>query len=418
MRRVLLLLLLAVAAYAATAPQQREYKLPPEKLKRAIEFSRAKYTLHFVETAWGLLVLVGILELGLASRTRTLAESASSKWYIQALIFPPLLTLLTDVPMLPSNAYLQHLELKYEQSVQGWGSWLWDWTKGEIISVILGTIFACILFGMIHWSPRRWWIWSWVVSLPLIVFSVFITPVLIDPLFNDFTPLAAKHPDLVREIGKVTARGGLDIPADRMFEMKASEKVTGLNAYVTGVGATKRVVVWDTTIARCTTPDILFTFGHEQGHYVLNHIPKTMVFLSALLLIALYLGFRGVELLLAQRGERWGVRGVNDWAALPVLLLLISLFSFIAEPVGNAWGRAQEHEADVYGLEVIHGLVPDSQTVAADSFQLLGEVALSDPNPPPFIEFWLYSHPSIGERVAFAQSYDPWSNGRPTQFVK
>lgn len=418
MRRFLIVILLAVAAFAAAAPQQREYRLPPEKLKKAIEFSRAKYTLHFVETFWSLLVIAGVLELGLSAGTRTLAERASGRWYVQALVFAPILTLLTDVPMLPTNVYLQHLELKYEQSVQGWGSWFWDWSKGEMLGVLGSTVFACLLFGIIRWSPRRWWLWFWAAALPVLVFILFITPVVFDPMFNEFTPLAAKHADLVREIQKVTARGGLDIPVDRMFEMKASEKVTSLNAYVTGFGATKRVVVWDTTIARCTTPDILFTFGHEQGHYVLNHIPKTIVFISLLLLLSLYAGYGALAWLLRLRGAKWGVRGQDDWAALPALLLLITAFSFLSEPVTSSFSRMQEHEADVYGLEVIHGLVPDSQTVAADSFQLLGEVALADPDPPPFIELWLYSHPSIGERVRFAQSYDPWGEGISPQFIK
>jgi Zn-dependent protease with chaperone function len=361
---------------------------------------------------------VGLLELGWAARTRALAESASRRWFVQGLIFAPLITLLTDVPALPTEVYLQHLELKYGQSVQGWTSWLWDWTKNEMIGMVLGTIFVLILFGMIRVSPRRWWLWCWAISLPLIALLIFIAPVVIDPMFHKFTPLAAKHPDLIAEIQKVTRRGGLDIPADRMFEMDASEKVTSLNAYVTGFGATKRVVVWDTTIARCTTPDILFTFGHEQGHYVLHHIPKTMAFLAVLLFVALYVGYRGMRWLLERRGARWGVRGQSDWAAFPVFLLLISAFSFIGEPITSAWSRFQEHQADVYGLEVIHGIVPDSQTVAADSFQLLGEVSLSDPDPPPFIEFWLYSHPSIGERVRFAQSYDPWGGGQSPEFVK
>ena len=235
-------MLLCVICGCLLFAEKREYKLTPEKRDRAIQFSRAKYTLHFVDTAWSLLVLVGILELGLAARVRNLAEAKSPAAVVQALIFAPILTLLTDVPMLPLNAYLQHLELKYEQSVQGWGSWLWDWTKGEFLSVILGTLFAAMLFGLIRWSKHRWWLWSWAASLPIVVFLVFIAPVAIDPLFYDFTPLAAKHPNLVKEIQKVTRRGGLDIPAERMFEMKASEKVTSLNAYVTGFGATKRVV--------------------------------------------------------------------------------------------------------------------------------------------------------------------------------
>ncbi len=410
-----------VLLFVLAAPlfcQQREYKLNPQDRERAIKFSRIKYTMHFVDEIWGLAILLGVLGFGLSARTRSLAESATQRWWVQGLIFAPLLTLLTDLPTLPNEVYLQHLERVYGQSVQGWGAWSWDQAKGEFLSILFGTVFALILFGLIRWSPRRWWIWCWLASLPLIAFLVFITPVVIDPMFHKFTPLNVKHPEVVAAVQKVTRRGGLDIPVDRMFEMDASEDVTSLNAYVTGFGATKRVVVWDTTIARCTLPDLMFTFGHEQGHYVLHHIPKTMAFLAVLLFVALYVGFRGMAWLIEDYGGRWGVRGQSDWAALPVLLLLMSAFGFIGEPVTSAWSRHQEHEADIYGLEVIHGLVPNSQTVAADSFQLLGEVALADPDPPPFIEFWLYDHPSIGERVRFAQSYHPWDEGKSPEFVK
>ncbi|PYV01146.1 MAG: peptidase M48, partial [Acidobacteria bacterium] len=107
-----------------------------------------------------------------------------------------------------------------------------------------------------------------------------------------------------------------------------------------------------------------------------------------------------------------------DWASLPILLLLVSLFSFFAFPITNGFSRYQEHQADVYGLEVIHGLVPNSQQVAAEAFQVLGEIDLADPSPSPFIKLWLYSHPPLSERLAFALSYDPWSKGQAPEFVK
>jgi STE24 endopeptidase len=128
-------------------------------------------------------------------------------------------------------------------------------------------------------------------------------------------------------------------------------------------------------------------------------------------------GFHSLHWVLRHSGERWAIRDVTDWAALPVVLLLVSIAGFLGEPVINAYSRWQEHQADIYGLEVIHGLVPDSKAVAAHSFQVLGEVDLEEPNPSPLIEFWSYSHPSISERVAFADSYDPWSGGTP-KYVK
>jgi Zn-dependent protease with chaperone function len=109
---------------------------------------------------------------------------------------------------------------------------------------------------------------------------------------------------------------------------------------------------------------------------------------------------------------------VDDWASLPALLLLLSVFSFLAAPADHAYSRYLEHQADTYALEVIHGVVPDAPEVAAQAFQILGEIDLEDPDPPAFIKFWLYTHPPLGERIVFARTYDPWSRGQAPQFVK
>jgi STE24 endopeptidase len=254
-------------------------------------------------------------------------------------------------------------------------------------------------------------------AIPIVVFLQFLAPVVITPLFYKFEPLAAKQPALVSEIEKVTPRGGLAIPRDRMFEMKASEKLNSVNAYVAGIGASKRVVVWDTTLQKMTIGQTLFVFGHEMGHYVLGHVPLLIVVQCLLLLIVLYAGYLAMQRTVQRVGKRWDIPGVDDWASLPLLLLVVTVVSFVMEPALNSFSRVLEHNADVYGLEVIHGIVPDAPQAAAQAFQILGEVSLSDPNPSPFIKFWLYDHPGVSERVRFAAEYDPWANGTP-RYVK
>jgi len=203
-----------------------------------------------------------------------------------------------------------------------------------------------------------------------------------------------------------------------MFEMKASEKYNAVNAYVSGIGASKRVVVWDTTLARATPPQVLAVFGHEMGHYVLRHIPQGMAFFAVALLLALYLGYRLVRAALRRWEACRGIRAVDDWASLPVLLLFFSVFSFLAAPLEHAYSRHIEHQADIYGLEATHGVVPDAGEVAAQTHQLLSEIDLEDPDPPVFIKFWLYSHPSASERIIFARTYNPWARGQAPQYVK
>ena len=143
-----------------------------------------------------------------------------------------------------------------------------------------------------------------------------------------------------------------------MFEMKASEKTNELNAYVTGFGASKRVVVWDTTMSDMTMPQTLFVFGHEMGHYVLGHLVKGFLITIVLLLVFFYLAYRIANWLMRRQGKRWGIRGLGDFASAPMLLLILYVLSFVSEPISNAISRHFEHQADQYGLEVIHGLVP------------------------------------------------------------
>jgi Zn-dependent protease with chaperone function len=400
---------------AAPSVQQKEttkeYTLPPEKLEKAIEYSRARNWLHFIGAIYGVAVLLAVLGLGLSAKFRDWAEAASRRRFVQALIFVPVLSLATDVVSLPLGVYDQHLALRFDQSVQSWPSWVWDWTKGELIGFVISVILVFILYAVIRRSPRRWWFYFWLASLPILFAIIFLSPYVIEPLFFQFDPLAKQHADLVNELEKVVARGGLAIPPERMFEMKASEKLKSLNAYVTGFGASKRVVVWDTTLQKLTTPETLFVFGHEMGHYVLGHIRNSLILAALFALLLLYAGYHGLHWMLGRWGPRWRIRDLNDWASLPALLLFVSVVSFFAEPVTNAYSRWQEHQADIYGLEVIHGLVPNTRDVAAHAFQVLGEVGLDEPNPSAFIEFWIYSHPSTSERVAFAQSYDPWASG-------
>ena len=395
-----------------------QYTLSHERYEKAVAYSRAEYTLYFVSYILGGLFLFLILRLGIAARLRDMAENASQKRWVQGLVFVPLLRLLVGVLGLPVRMYWHQLSLHYEQSVQGWGSWFWDWTKGQFVILTVWLVVALILFAVMRFSPRRWWLYFWFPAVLILLILVVITPLVIDPLFDKFEPLSNQHPDLVASIGKLTNRAGVPIPPERMFLMVASQKTKTINAYVTGLGASKRVVIWDTAIQKTSNEEALFMIGHELGHYVLGHVMKGFLVGAAGLLVALYLLFRGLHWALDRWGHEWKIPGAEDWASLAVLLLLLQVLLFFSSPAINWFSRMQEHAADVYGLEVIHGIVPNSEEVAAHAFQVLGELDLSDPNPPPFITFWLYSHPPLSDRLVFAHSYDPWSKGQPTRYVK
>ena len=218
----------------------------------------------------------------------------------------------------------------------------------------------------------------------------------------------------------MVAKGeGISIPPERMFLMKASDKVTTLNAYVTGFGSSKRVVVWDTSIAKGTPDEILFIFGHEMGHYVLGHIIRGILFSFALILVEFFLGFQLFQLLLRRFGAQWGVEAQDRWSSLGIIVLVLSVIGFFTTPIANGFTRAQEHEADVYGQEVVHGIVANPQATGQQAFQLLGENSFAFPYPAPTYEFWTGSHPPIWLRASFAKYYNPWTpENQPKYFKK
>jgi STE24 endopeptidase len=409
------------AATQTEAPNERhvtEYTLPPDLHKKAHFLSRLGFWGQLVGFVYSVVVLLLILRWNWAARFRDWAESITKNRFVQACIFAPPILLAIAVVSIPFDIAQEWVSRKFGLSVQSWPSWLWDWTKGQLLSFILGAILIWILYAVIRRSPRRWWFYFWLVSLPITVFLVFLQPVVVDPLFHKFEPLQSKDPALTASLERMVQHAGQEIPPERMFWMDAAEKTTELNAYVTGLGASKRIVVWNTTIAKMNAPQIVFVAGHEMGHYVLNHVWKGLAFAAVFLFVIFWLGAQTIGGVLARFGAKWGIRGLDDWASFPALMLLLTIFSFVASPIFNVYSRHVEHQADQYGLEVTHGLTPDSSQIAAQAFQVLGEVDLSDPDPIPLDVLLFYSHPAISDRVRFALTYDPWAHGGSGEFVK
>jgi len=408
----------AASASQSAPASTTAYTLSPDKLAKAKALYELRGKLRIIDTLYSLLVLLALLYLGVAAKYRDWAESVSKYRFVQAIIFVPLLLLTITALSLPLDAYQHSISLQYGLSVQRWNSWFADVLKSQALVLVFAIPILWVLTTLIRKSPRRWWFYSWMFVSAIVVFVILIKPFVIDPIFDKFEPLEKSNPQLVADIEKVIQRGGLNIPRDRIFLMKASEKVTTLNAYVTGFGPSKRVVVWDTTIQKASTPETLFVFGHEMGHYVLNHIVIGTAASVAGLLLGFYVLFLISRWGFSRFHQRWHMRELSDWAALPMLFLIFSILSIISQPIDSTVSRQFEHKADVYGLEVTHGINANSQEVGAHSFQTLGELSLSYPYPSKWVVFWYYDHPPISDRVRFAHEYDPWSKGEQPKYVK
>jgi Zn-dependent protease with chaperone function len=407
----------AQAQPAAPTNSQPAYQLPPDKLARAITLSHIRIVLDIVGSLWGLAVLWLLLATRAAAGLAAWTERLLRRSWMQGLLFFAAFFVITTLASLPLDAIGHQVSRHFGISVQGWGSWFGDLGKGLGLSILIGAPLLLLFNRVVRVSPRRYWVWLWLVTLPLTVLSVFVEP-LIDPIFNKFEPLTAQHAALVTKLETVVARTGTKIPPERMFLMKASQKSNGLNAYVTGIGATKRYVMWDTATDRLPDDEILFIFGHESGHYVLNHIPK-MIAGSAAGTFFIFWACAGFAGWLAVRfGDRWqlGEQMLASRQGFLVLVFSLSIAGFVLAPASNTFSRYFEHQADIYGQEALHGLVADPQKTTVSAFNHLGEAWLEDPNPNSFIEFWTYNHPSVQHRAKFAAHYDPWAGGGKGRF--
>ena len=394
-----------------------DYSHSPADLAKSQHLSAIHVTLHFTEEIWSILSLLLLLSLGIIAWMRNTAVKISSNRWAQGYTFLFLYLIAGFLLSLPLSLYAEHLSRIYGLSVQSWASWFGDQAKAFALAWLIGGLLLMLLFWIIRKFPRRWWLVFWAFTVPIMLFGIFVAPY-IEPIFFHYEPLQQSNPALVAKLEEVVQKGHMGIPPERMFLMKASAKTTELNADVEGFGHSKRVVVWDTTIQKMTPDEIVMVFGHESGHYVLNHITYGILVAFVTVFVCLLLGYLFVQWAIRRFGARWGIPSQNDWAALAVLLLAFSLFSLVLEPIQNTLSRHDEHAADVYGQEAIHGLVPDPQAAAQGAFNVLGKTSFADPNPSPFYEFWTGSHPAIGRRAAFAKAYNPWTPGYEPKYFK
>jgi len=445
---------------------EAHYVLTPEKRAKAIAYSRAQYLLYFAGMALSLAIYYLLWRSGFAVGLREWVKRVSGRRFVQCVFFVTLFLTAVQVLEFPLDYYWGFaLEHRYDLSTQSFGSWVADWAKGLGLTALAGIILLWAFYWVVRRSPRRWWLYLWLASLPITLAFIVIEPYVVEPLFDRFTPLEKTQPALTERIEKMLGHAGLAIPPSRIYEMEASAKTRTVNAYVSGWGASKRVVVWDTTLKKLNSDETLLVLGHEAGHYVLHHIPKEFALDETLFLLLFYVGFLVINRIVerentrtsrsrpftvipsearnlalpvqsklreesrsgnarqceiprfARNDIRTGVEGVADLAALPIVLLVLTVLVFVASPALNGVSRHFEHQADQFGLEVAYGIVPDPNTADVQSFEIIGEEDLEDPDPNPFVRFWLYTHPPLEERIRFASSYRPWAEGKPLEFV-
>jgi STE24 endopeptidase len=399
----------ALAAPPTEAPaielDERGFVIVPEPSETALAYHRSGNLLWALATFWGLLVPAALLFTGASARLQSWAEQLGRKRWRALAVFLTAYVLLTFALDLPLSYYSSYLRPHaYGLSDQAFGKWAGDQLKGLALGLIATLLFVPGTLWFIRKSPQRWWIWTSMAAIPIAFLLLMLGPVFIAPLFNDFGPM--KDPTLEAEILALAERAGIE--GSRVFEVEKSVDTKTVNAYVTGFLATKRIVLWDTIIARLERRELLVVMGHEMGHYVLGHVARSMLVVAVSIPASLWLFHTLAQRMIARFGRRFGFSSFDQIAALPLFVLLIGLFGLVAAPLLNLWTRHQEHESDRFALEITH----DNLGCAA-AFAKLQQSNLGVPRPSWFYVVWRASHPTLGDRIDFCNQYRPWETGEP-----
>ena len=382
----------------------------PEPSEKAMRYYRSGNVLWSVNLLWGLAVPLVILFSGFSARMRDWAAAIGRKWYFTFAAFIVIFSLVSFVLDLPLSYYQGFVrQHAYDLSNQTFAKWMGDSLKGLGIGILISVLFGWVPYLLIRKSPRRWWLYSGLLIVPFIFFINLIGPIWIAPQFNDFGPMQDK--ELESQILSLAERSGIE--GSRVFEVNKSVDTEAVNAYVTGFLNTKRIVLWDTILAKLDSDEVLFVMAHEMGHYVLRHVVKTTFLISALVLAGLYLVYRTSGALIARHRDRFGFDTLGDFASLPLILMMMSVFFFILTPLMLTYSRHVEHEADRFGLE----LTRDNHN-AATAFVKLQQENLGNPRPGALYKLWRASHPTLGDRIDFCNDYRPWETGGSMRYTE
>ena len=367
----------------------------PGQLAREVAFHRALRPTSYAALAVGLVVagLLGLTRAG-ARVVTAVARPFGGGWVWQVLLGTLALTTLGRLATLPLSARSEQVLRDYGLSTQTWGSWLTDVVKGVGVGAGLTALALLALVGIARSAPRTWWAWGSLATAGLVVAGSFAYPLVIEPVFNQFRPLPAG--ELRDDLLALAARDGIAV--DEVLVADASRRTSAVNAYVSGFGGSRRIVVYDTLLAQAPAAEVELVVAHELGHAVrrdvlVGTLLGALAAAAAVLALALVLSFEPLR-------RRAGATGMADPRVVPLVLLLVAVVGLATAPAGNLVSRRIEARADVHALD----LTRDPATFAAAQ-RRLALSNLADLEPHPLAYAFFATHPGATERLALAREW-------------
>jgi STE24 endopeptidase len=369
--------------------------LDPERQKKAKQYARLSRRLFLVDVAIGGVYVMAWLIFGwsIAVKNALLAISTAD-WFLVAgisFVFVAILYVI-DLPLAYYSGFV--LPHRFELSTQTIGGWISDQVKEILLGGVFGFVAIEVIYAVLRAAPQTWWLWTAAIFLLFQVVLANLSPILIMPLFYKFVPLGEEYADLSARLLRLAEQAKTKVRGVYKFDM--SRRTKAANAALMGLGNTRRIVLGDTLLTEFSADEIETVLAHELGHHVNKDIPVGLVVDTALTLIGLYV---------ASVIMNWGVAAFGftspaDPASLPLFILAMGLYGLITMPLGNAYSRWRERNADRYALRATNKPQAFISAMTRIANQNLGEV-----DPEPWEEFLLHSHPALGKRIALAQAY-------------
>lgn len=389
--------LAASSTVSSAETSLRLYPMSEERKTNLIKYSRFNNIWRFVDFFVGLGILLLILFTGFSAKLRNWANKIKNRFFA-VWVFLILLVIVDYLLNLPFSIYRSFVvESDYGFMNQTFWQWWGDDLLGLFISMAILIIPVWFLYRLINKYKKNWWLIFSIGAIPFAVLMVIIAPVVISPLFNNYE--SVKDKELETKLLALASTAGIE-GAD-VFQVNASKQSTKINAYVTGLFGSKRIVLYDTMIDNFTHEEILFVMGHEMGHYVKHHIWWGLLVAILFILFSLWLMNKTIHRVIDCFKGKFKFDSLGDMASLPLIVIFFTVLSFLFQPVTNGYSRYIEHECDIYGMDITQ---VDGET-AAIAYDKLSVFNLSDPDPNPIIEFWFYSHPALKKRMAFVRGY-------------
>jgi STE24 endopeptidase len=370
-----------------------ESNLEPDTAE-AREYNRTRRWIEIGDLAISFGFLIVLLATGWTNSLSDLGRRMGGDHYVLSLfLYVVLLSVISKVLGAGLDFYGYRLERRFALSNQQPGSWMADQFKAWGLGLILGAMVAEIVYGAMRFSPEYWWIISWLIFIPLIIFFTQIAPVVLFPLFYKFTPL--QDEELKARLVRLGERAGTRVRG--VYEWKLSEKSKKANAALTGLGNTRRIILADTLLRAYDGDEIEAVLAHELGHHVHGHMMKMIIVQFAVTL----LGFWAAnEVLRYAIQDQHMFQSLTDFANLPLLALVFSALSLLLMPALNAYSRYTERQADLYCWKSVPSIAP-----YITAMKKLNTQNLSESHPSRLVEILFHSHPPISKRIAAAEEW-------------